>query len=81
MSDKPIYKKIMKDIEDVTLPGPIYGMDVKHINNPDKLHQIADSSHQEHKAVTGQVPNVDPEDMGYTTYEHKGSYYQPGSDD
>lgn len=63
------------------VPGAAYPMDVKHINNPDKLNSIADQSHADHKASTGQVPNVDPEDQGYTTYQHKGAYYQPGEGD
>jgi hypothetical protein len=52
-----------------------------HLNNPDKLNSIADQSHQDHKAVTGQIPNSDPDDQGYTTYQHQGAYYQPGSED
>lgn len=35
-----------------------------------KLHKIADTSHQDHKSVTGQTPNME-----------KDSYYAPGGDE
>jgi hypothetical protein len=79
LNDNDVDEKIMADIDAGKLPTLDISRTVVHknINNPDRLHQIAEQSHQDHKDSTGQVPD---EDQGYTTYEHQGPYYKPSKD-
>jgi hypothetical protein len=74
--------KVSRSLGDPANRAVYYPPDIiRHSSNPDKLHQVVDQSHQEHKAVTGQVPNAEEDYSGYTTYQHQGSYYVPGSED
>lgn len=72
-------KKVMADIAAQRIGSIDTARTVvhRHMNNPDRLHQIAEDSHQDHKSMTGQVPD---EDQGYTTYTHQGPFKNNSGD-